>query len=147
MVLYIKSKDFRQALSQKYLGSIFRRPYLFNENMILHIYIYIYTYIYIYSGFLLQDLESSYSFGKIQRTVVCPIVFNTQFDLFNLLYLSYLKDMCIFIDKRCPFKPFSYENCCYLSAIKSDHLPPSRIIAPTRSPLSLPNFYYCLRQR
>ena len=38
----------------------------------LHYIIYIYIYIYIHtsSGFLRQDLESSYSFGKIQRTVV-----------------------------------------------------------------------------
>ena len=50
---------------------------------------YIYIYIYTSSGFLQQDLESSYSFAKIQRTVVCPIVFN----LFNLSYLSYLMEM------------------------------------------------------
>ena len=27
--------------------------------------------------FLLQDSESSYSFDKVQRTVVCPIVLNS----------------------------------------------------------------------
>ena len=42
----------------------------------IYVYIYIYIYIYISSGFLQQDLESSYSFGKIQRTLVCPIVCN-----------------------------------------------------------------------
>ena len=42
-------------------------------------YIYIRTYIYIYtsSEFLQQDLESSYNFGKIKRTIVCPIFFDT----------------------------------------------------------------------
>ena len=52
----------------------------------IYIYIYIYVYIFIYiiyiythasSGLLQQDFENSYSFGKIQRTVVSPIVFNT----------------------------------------------------------------------
>ena len=37
-------------------------------------YIFIHTYIRLV---LQQHPESSYSFGKIQRTVVCPMVFNT----------------------------------------------------------------------
>ena len=66
-------------------------------------------YIYIYISWISATrLESPYSFGKIQRTVV----------LFNLSCLSYLMEMYIFIDKRCLFKPFSYENYCRQSAIK-----------------------------
>ena len=91
----------------------------FNKNFSIKVFrllslSYLYKYIYTSSRFLQQDPESLYSFGKIQRAAVCPTVFNTQFNLFNLSYRSYLMKMYIFIYKRYLFKPFSYETCSRL---------------------------------
>ena len=50
----------------------------------------------------------------------------------NLLYLLYLKEMYIFINKRCLFKPFSYETwVCFWTMFQSfDHLPSSSSLDP-----------------
>ena len=77
--------------------------------------------------------------------------------MFNLSYLSYLIKIYIFIDKKCLVKPFSYETCCCLSAIKwnwSLHLiiflynmfQKSDQPSPHHS-VDSPTNFYCLHQR
>ena len=66
--------------------------------------------------------------------------------MFNLSYLSYLKEMYIFIDKRYLFKPFSYEiwvcywTICFKNLIISPHL--EKIL-----PSGPPPKFYILHQR
>ena len=87
----------------------------------LYIYIYIYIiYIFIYtsSGFLQQDLRRSYSFGKIRRTVVYPIVFNTCL-IFLISYICHIYSRCTFLFARDAFlNDFSIKPAVFLSAIK-----------------------------
>ena len=64
----------------------------------------------------------------------------------NLSYLSYLKEMYLFIDKRCFFKPFFYETSecfgtiCFKSLIFAPHL---ENILPSKPP----NKFLLLHQR
>ena len=66
--------------------------------------------------------------------------------MFHLSFFSYLKEMYIFIDKRCLFKPFSYETwiCFWTMYFKN------LIVSPNRkkySPVDPPPSFYCLHQR